>query len=261
MTAGSRTVARSVRHMAVVVPARDEQELVGRCLASVLAARRRAVREAGVSVDVLVVLDRCTDATAEIVSGFAGVRVLEVDRGTVGAARAAGVRSALAVGPAAPDETWLACTDADSAVPPRWLLAQARLASVGADLVIGTVRPDFRDLSPAQADAWRATHVPGRPNGHVHGANLGMLAEVYLRAGGFADSAEHEDVDLVARVRALGDVMVVPSAAAEVLTSGRQHGRTSGGYAGYLRTELLARATGLGHGTRTATDHARPALP
>jgi hypothetical protein len=80
--------------------------------------------------------------------------------------------------------------------------------------------------------------VPGRPNGHVHGANLGVRADAYLRAGGFATLPEHEDVDLVARLRADPRVDVRPSDAADVLTSGRTTGRTPGGYAGYLRASF-----------------------
>jgi hypothetical protein len=53
--------------------------------------------------------------------------------------------------------------------------------------------------------------------------------------------AEHEDVDLVARLRRTG-VAITASAAGEVLTSGRRDGRTPGGYAGYLHVSLLARA-------------------
>ena len=45
--------------------------------------------------------------------------------------------------------------------------------------------------------------------------------------------------DAVARARAAGAV-VVASEAGEVLTSGRQVGRTRGGYAGYLANDLLA---------------------
>ncbi|PPF86713.1 hypothetical protein C5B96_04850 [Subtercola sp. Z020] len=133
---------------------------------------------------------------------------------------------------------WIANTDADSAVPPTWLLEQLALAEHGADVMIGTVRPDFADLTPQQVDAWLATHVPGAANGHVHGANLGLRASLYERAGRFQPLDEHEDVDLVGRLRAL-DARIVPSAAAEVLTSGRQAGRTPGGYAGYLRTALV----------------------
>jgi hypothetical protein len=49
---------------------------------------------------------------------------------------------------------------------------------------------------------------------------------------------EHEDVDLVGRAVANGAEPVASDAHA-VLTSGRLVGRTAGGYAGYLREQLL----------------------
>lgn len=232
------TGAGDVAHVAVVVPVRDEEELLGRCLASVLTARRvlRTVRAC--TVDVVVVLDDCRDASADVVARFGTVRVLERSTGDVGAARRAGVRSALAVAPVPPARTWLACTDADSQVGADWLVEHVRLADAGADVVVGTVHPDPADLTPAQWRAWRSTHVPGRPNGHVHGANLGVRASAYVRAGGFTPAREHEDVDLVARLRA-GGARVVASDAVDVRTSGRPVGRTPGGYAGHLRATLL----------------------
>ena len=136
-----------------------------------------------------------------------------------------------------PSRTWLACTDADSAVPAGWILEQVRLADAGADVVVGTVRPDPADLTATQLAAWRATRVPGRPNGHVHGANLGVRADAYLRAGGFPDRPVHEDVDLVAALVASG-ARVVATDACDVLTSGRLLGRAPGGYAGYLRSRF-----------------------
>ena len=45
----------------VVVPARDEEELIGACIAA-LAAQTGVARD---EYEVLLVLDRCTDATAE----------------------------------------------------------------------------------------------------------------------------------------------------------------------------------------------------
>jgi len=137
------------------------------------------------------------------------------------------------------DAVWLACTDADSVVPVGWIDDQLDRAAAGADVVIGTVRPDFADLSPRQIAAWTGRHTPGRPNGHVHGANLGVRASSYRAVGGFAPVDLHEDNDLVDRLRAAGATLVA-SDVGEVLTSGRRDGRTSGGYAGYLAVDLLA---------------------
>lgn len=236
MTRPGGTAGR-VGHVAVVVPARDEEALVARCLAGVRAARRTLTAAGVVTVDVVVVLDACVDGTADVVAR-SGVRTVTTRTGNVGAARRAGLRSALAVSPVPPARTWLVCTDADSAVGPDWLVQHVALADAGADVVVGTVRPDPADLTPAQRAAWSLTHVAGRPNGHVHGANLGVRADAYLRAGGMATLPEHEDVDLVARLRAAG-ARVVASDAVDVLTSGRSVGRTPGGYARHLREGLL----------------------
>ena len=237
----------------VVVPARDEQELIERCLASVAEARRRLVEERPEArVVVVVVADGCTDDTVRLARAVPGVTVLETSVHNVGLARSAGVEWALAElgrgegwggpddGPATTaDRVWIANTDADSQVPPAWLTSQLDEADAGADVVVGTVRPDFADLNREQVAAWTARHTPGRPNGHVHGANLGVRASRYAEAGGFGDLDLHEDVTLVERLRASG-ASIVASEAGEVLTSGRRVGRTRGGYAGYLATDLLA---------------------
>jgi len=228
---GRRAPVAPVAHVAVVIPAHDEEELVGRCLTSVLDAASRL--PAHVTVDVVVVLDGCRDATATVVARFPGVRTVETRGGNVGRARAAGVRAALAATRLPADRAWLACTDADSQVPACWLTEQVRLADAGADVVVGTVRPDPRDLLPHEEQAWRATRVPGRPNGHVHGANLGVRADVYRAAGGFSPQREHEDVALVAALRSAG-AHVVATDVTDVLTSGRRVGRSPGGYAGFL---------------------------
>ncbi|RII96479.1 glycosyltransferase, partial [Clavibacter michiganensis subsp. insidiosus] len=104
--------------------------------------------------------------------------------GRVGAARAQGVDAARAGWDGDDAEHWIACTDADSAVPPAWITSQLELADAGSDVVVGTVRPELEDLSPDQVAAWRATRVPGHANGHVHGANLGVRADAYVAAGG-----------------------------------------------------------------------------
>ncbi|MDO4027261.1 glycosyltransferase [Clavibacter michiganensis] len=250
--------APRIRAVTVVIPARDEEELVGRCLASVEVAAARA-RADGVRVRVILVADDCQDRTAEVARA-AGVEVIESAAGRVGAARAQGVDAARAGWDGDDAEHWIGCTDADSAVPPAWITSQLELADGGADVVVGTVRPELDDLSPAQVAAWRATRVPGHANGHVHGANLGVRADAYVAAGGFPAVAEHEDVDLVTRLRGL-DARITASAAGEVLTSSRREGRTPGGYAGYLHVSLLERARQREIGRQRAVGCDSPCVP
>ncbi|ANJ28894.1 hypothetical protein ATC03_11945 [Agromyces aureus] len=229
-----------MRAIAVVVPVHDEAELLGRCLASIGRAAADASL-ADVHIRAFVVLDACGDGSAAIAS-MHDVSVVEVDRRNVGAARAAGVTAALdAFAAYSSGCVWLAHTDGDSEVPANWLSHQRDLADGGADLVVGTVRPDFRDLSRAQVTAWLATHHEGSPNGHVHGANFGIRASAHFAAGGFAEVTVHEDVRLVDRARQTW-ARIVASDAAEVRTSGRPVGRTPDGYARYLREDLVRRA-------------------
>ncbi|MDF2443346.1 MAG: hypothetical protein JWR01_1549 [Subtercola sp.] len=240
-----REVPDGIDSIAIVIPARNEELLIARCLRSVeqaIALTRARLGDTGPNIVTVVAVDSSDDDTEAIARAFPGVSVLAVDASSVGAARRAGVDLALdaldlfAHGDAS--RVWIANTDADSSVPATWLLRQLELAAEGADVVIGTVRPDFADLNAEQVDAWLRRHPPGVANGNIHGANLGFRADFYVRAGGFAPLSEHEDVDLVSRLAAL-DAHTLPTASTEVLTSGRQAGRTPGGFAGYLRTALV----------------------
>lgn len=222
--------------VAVVVPANDEEVLLPSCLTSLeraVAVLRRA--EPLVRVEVVVVLDACTDGTAEV-AAHSEVHVTTIDERCVGAARAAGAataRALLGVGvERAASQVWLACTDADSVVPPDWLTDQITSAAGGADLVLGRVRPDPDDLDDASHREWSRRHRSTDPTSHVHGANLGVRWSAFEAAGGFRPVFEHEDVLLAEGVLARGG-RVAPGR--EVLTSGRRRGRVPGGFSGYLQ--------------------------
>lgn len=232
-----------IRAVAVVIPAHDEEALLGACLASVAAAiAQLSTTHPGVTCRAWVVLDACRDASAAVADA-AGVRAIRIEQRNVGAARAAGLAAARTRFARIPPEgLWTAHTDADSDVPSHWLSHQVDLADDGADVVVGTVRPDFRDLDAQRTAAWWARYSPGVANGHVHGANLGVRATVLDTVGGFAAVPEHEDVRLVEAARAAG-ARIVASDGAWVRTSGRLEGRTPGGYARYVREDLIA---GLG---------------
>lgn len=231
--------------VAVVVPVHNEAELLDRCLIALARAVERAQRR-GILCHVVVVLDDCTDDSA-LIAARHPFETREIGSAAVGAARALGAHAAFAaLAQIPPGALWLATTDADSAVPANWILAQIEAATSGADVFVGTVRPDFADLSRDHRRHWLRTHRRGAPNGHVHGASLGIRASVYRAAGGFDAVREHEDVRLVERATALG-ARVCASDRAEVLTSGRFVGRTPGGYAGFLREQ--ARQWGVGEQT------------
>jgi glycosyltransferase involved in cell wall biosynthesis len=236
-------VSGRIDSLLIVVPARNEEKRLPRCLAALDDAIAAVEEELGADspvISVAVVLDRCTDGSAGVVARWPGWTALTSTAGSVGSARRAGVAHLLAGAAALPEHTWVATTDADSAVPRRWLAIQIALAAAGTGLVLGTVLPD-EELPAHERARWQDLHnlVDGHP--HVHGANLGVRADSYLAAGGFSHVDSDEDVALVAALRGLG-VDECRTARIPVLTSGRLTGRVQGGFGGYLTGQLSANA-------------------
>lgn len=229
--------------IAVVIPVHNEEEMLAACLDSVQDAADAARERFPLAV--VVVLDACTDRSADIAARYP-FTVVRTSANLVGAARRAGIeRARAALGAVDRRSLWIAGTDADSVVPQNWITHQAELALGGADVMLGTVRPDFAGLTREHVEHWHATHPPGIANGNVHGANLGIRGSVYDAALGFDPVPEHEDVLLVDRARAMGAV-VVASAGCCVQTSSRFIGRTPGGYSAFLRNQAASLACTAG---------------
>lgn len=211
----------------VVVPAHDEEELLGACLDALEACLASAPLPATLTV----VLDDCADRTEELARGRA--RLVHVDGRNVGAARAAGFADALGRA-SAPDRRWLATTDADSRVPPTWLADQLHLARAGADVVAGLVEvDDWSAWDPATRAEYLSGYSSTAGHRHVHGANLGMSARAYRAVGGFDPVPVDEDVRLVRRAEAAG-LVVAWSGTAPVTTSARRVARAPGGFSVHL---------------------------
>lgn len=259
-----------LRRIDAVVPAHDEEQLIGACLDALLIAREAVLRtRPELEIGIIVVLDDCHDGSQRIVSerlaaaavgdemGGDDARarrsagdsaVVVIGAGSVGAARGVGVEAALRRGRAALDERWIASTDADSRVPSDWFEVHAAAFDAGTDVLLGTVRPDFADFSEHDVQRWQSTHPAGHLPGNIHGANLGIRADRLQALGGFSAAPEHEDVDLVERARAAG-LRIVPTLDGVVETSGRRQGRTPAGYAAFLAAEYpLSAGAGLGAG-------------
>lgn len=242
MTAATETAphppATEFPALAVVIPARNEEHRLARCLRAVAAAdaRLRAAHPSAPLTRVVVVLDRCTDRSHAVVADWPAVEVLTCQFGNVGAARAAGVNHLIG-DPTAPLQPgvphWIACTDADSAVPTDWLRNHISHARADTDLLLGLVRPDPAEISPNMRSRWLDGYRAADGHPHVHGANMGIRTRAYRRAGGFPSLPEHEDVILTERIRMLGG-RVISTYLSPVLTSARTHGRTPGGMAAHL---------------------------
>jgi len=217
--------------IAVIIPAHNEADLAGACVASVLAAANCPELH-GEQVMVVVVADRCTDSTVEVVEAL-GAIALVVNARNVGIARAAGASKALSQG-----ARWLAFTDADTMVGPDWLAAQLRQQS---DAVCGTVAvDDWGDYGDAMRIHYARTYNDRDGHRHIHGANLGVCAKAYRRAGGFPPLRTSEDVALVDALIAIG-ANVAWSAAPRVVTSARRNFRAPDGFgATLLRVDTQA---------------------
>ena len=68
---------------------------------------------------------------------------------------------------------------------------------------------------------------------HIHGANLGICARAYQRAGGFSHLVAHEDVTLVRALEAIG-ARITWTARNTVCTSARKLARAPNGFSEYL---------------------------
>ncbi|MCF5653380.1 glycosyltransferase, partial [Pseudomonas syringae] len=161
----------------ILIPVHNEEALLGDCLKAALiaAAHPGLLSEA---VTILVVLDSCSDGSAAIAQAYP-VQCLEAQARNVGHVRGVGARHLLNQG-----ARWISCTDADSRVAPDWLVAQLAL---GVDAVCGTVTVDAwsEDFDPAAQIRYHQGYEARDGHRHIHGANLGVSAGAYIRAGGF----------------------------------------------------------------------------
>jgi hypothetical protein len=155
-----------------------------------------------------------------------GATTISLNARNVGAARAFGAELALVAG-----ARWLAFTDADSEVAPDWISSQLGLK---ADAVCGTVAVrDWGTYGNDMRSHYESTYNDADGHRHIHGANLGVSAKAYVRAGGFCPLECSEDVALVNALQASG-ASVAWSAAPRVFTSARRAFRAPGGFGATL---------------------------
>lgn len=226
----------SLWHIAVLIPARDEEQLLPRCLRSVQNARR--LLPSGVTSDLIVAIDQSVDTSLALARELVAQNglVIETEAGCVGTARALAARTALIRYDGPPQRCWFANTDADCEVPDTWLLDQITIAQRGYAGVAGIIDVDsFEDHDAFVPELFRLTYMihSDGSHPHVHGANLGVRADAYLDAGGWGELRTAEDHDLWERLdrnahQRLSDAKL------KVLTSGRRTGRAPHGFAGAL---------------------------
>jgi glycosyltransferase involved in cell wall biosynthesis len=216
--------------IAVIVPAHNEQDMLAHCLESLqVAAGHPAL--GGEAVEILVVLDSCTDQSRQVARSFKAL-TLSISARNVGHARRVGAACMLSRG-----ARWLACTDADSQVPPDWLMQQLAFK---ADVVCGTVQVlDWQHHDPDTQRRYLDGYQACEDHRHIHGANLGICAKAYRRAGGFKPLPAHEDVGLVQALEVSG-ARIVWTALNSVSTSARSDPRAREGFGDYLKSLAVA---------------------
>jgi glycosyltransferase involved in cell wall biosynthesis len=220
-------------HVCILVPARDEEDLLPRCITSI--QRACFYVQARATTDIVIAVDRCTDHTNEIAGRMTLGQgsIVSTQAGNVGEARALAASLALQRWNGRRNRCWMANTDADSKVPKTWLDEQLILAEQGIQAIAGTVAVDtFAEHDPIVRELFRKTYIIARDGSHphVHGANLGVRADAYLRAGGWRSLATAEDHDLWKRLGEAGATRISISHV-RVSTSGRRNGRAPHGFA------------------------------
>jgi GT2 family glycosyltransferase len=247
--------------LVVVIPACNEAERIGACLAALASQEERG----GCAVHVCV--NNTDDDTAEIVRDRArrhGLALVlsevRLPRGGVGRARRLGHLLAMRFSPKA--GAFLS-TDADCEAEPGWLGAmraalEAHPAVLGRieglddlppDLLEklrhgGRVEDDYMRLSMEFARLVSDDEATSIGLNTAGGANLGICREVYRAIGGFRPLTSREDRDLIDRVMAAG---YRPARAEEavVRASMRSEGRAPGGMADKIAERLSGGAMSL----------------
>ncbi|GAA4942971.1 glycosyltransferase family 2 protein [Actinoplanes utahensis] len=200
--------------LAVVVPAYNEAASIGTTL-------RALAAQTDLDFRLIVVDNASTDDTAAVVRRFAGTAPFPVEVVTetepgAGTAADTGFRHAIATG-----ATFLARTDADCLPAPDWVATLRAYLGDGVEMVCGRSVPR-RDERPSWAErnvfpaAVRTAALYGRyrrahrgpefrsPFVLVHGHNVAVTGDLYLRCGGTAREALEdgsEDVTMLNRAR------------------------------------------------------------
>jgi glucosyl-3-phosphoglycerate synthase len=244
----------------VVVPARNEEELIGSCLQAL-------AEQEGVSCEeyeILLVLDRCTDGTEtrarDVAASYPGLRLSFLDgpgKGS-GHARRLGMEVACdrlhAVGR---PHALISSTDADTVVAPDWISAQLDAAQRGAKAIGGRIELADDGTVPKALLEWHLARGDSRhkrllsepaPSGRTEhwqfsGASMALTAEVYRKVGGMEPRNALEDEQLEDALRR-HSVPIERLLSVRVATSARLVGRAGRGLAHDLSAvrELAARS-------------------
>lgn len=191
-----------MRRVSVVVPARNEEKLLPRCLS---ALRKQEFDD----FEIIVVDSASTDRTQQVARSF-GVRLVRVDEPGVGRARQAGFDAA--------EGDIIVSTDADAISKPDWL--QRIVAPFIDPAVIGTFgtieltgQRVWTRLGHALFSGFQAANLRvGHPL--FCGPNFAVRKNAFRDVDGFRVNGEYpgeaEDVRLAQKLKKLGKIVFLP---------------------------------------------------
>jgi len=207
--------------LAFVIPAYNEEALIGKCVQSVL----DDVKRSGAEVEIVVVNNASKDRTAEVAAAFPDVRVVdETEKGLVHARRA---------GFEATSAELVANIDADTELPPGWI-AKVLAEFERKPALVGLSGPYiYHDLSLWNRFLVRLFYMVSfcvyllnrfvlRVGSMIQGGNFVIRRSAWIKAGGFDTSISFygEDTDVAVRLSRVGPVKFTFSL--PMYTSGRR---------------------------------------
>ena len=195
---------QSAPDISVIVPALNEEHVIGRCLAS-LAGQRLPQS----CFEVIVVDNGSTDRTVDIARSFNSslpVTVMEKTGAPIAALRNCGAARARG--------RYIAFLDADCVAPAHWLQAAYDLLHADEGRIIGA---QYRIPSPSSwvAEAWYGDlwRLKDGPVAYVPGGDMAVSRELFLNLGGFDETiVTSEDCEFCERAgHSTVTILAVPS--------------------------------------------------
>lgn len=193
--------------LSFVIPAYNEQALIGACLESVLAE----IKQSGVDAEVVVVNNASSDRTGEIARGYPGVKVIDEPKKGLVNARHAGFENSTG--------ELVANIDSDTIVPEGWLTTVVQAFAADPKLVCLSGPYIYYDMS-----GWNRflvslfygltwliyviNHYVLRVGSVVQGGNFVFKRTAWLEAGGYDRTIAFfgEDTDVAVRLSKVGKV-------------------------------------------------------
>ncbi len=241
---------------AIAIPARNEADLIGRCLASL--AMQTVYPE---SLAVIVVANNCTDDTATIARGVQWpMKMTVIEQHFADGLAHAGSARRLAMQIAAQQSQIILTTDADCVADSDWVASMIAAFSRGADAVAGRVSGDWHELRHQSAAVleigaheWEflgllgeaeavfdpRDHDPAPRHAQRCGANIGITRMMLEQVGGVPALPTGEDRALLDAVERI-DGRLRHEPHSHVTASARITGRAEGGMADALAARLSA---------------------